>query len=657
MVFLNVNPADMADVIRSSSPITQCASTIRNALLDFNFDLEDKFCDSVDLQDSWNNMNIPDELLTFLCVLLNYNRNDLECCMGSNNNPPMSEDEDISDETSSSTGSAHLSKLRKVKSIFQVLYSMVHNGKRRTPLHLMCAEGIHATCKSKTLITSLNHLGISVSYDEILRYQTDLASFVCTNGSDDVPLPSHLNSEKFTTAAFDNFDHEEATLSGLSGTHDTVSVLYQDKSDGIQRKSRISGTGVLHGSKSFQKTIKCQELKDFFKPTKKGEIPIDYSVSNSTLNEGCSTEGKDLAWSLARMNLSNIEEGLIKQDNNEQQMPCWSAFNSVVTDEKLPEMIVGFLPILPHPVTQYNTVYTALKNFQNVLRQLTQNHLAITCDEGVYRIAREIILWRPGESKDLTLCLGSFHLLKIYLGCIGKYLRGSGAESIWIENEIFGPNTSQAVLGGSHYARSLEGMILLSEAMERLQWSAFFEKLGVEKYVEPLKLLKEMKQEVSVKNKLRSKELLNSFLGLSGELFQDFEEFKKERKAKSKTFFYWDRFIEMVQLAKDLVRADREGNWHLHLQSVEAILPYFAAFDSINYLRWCSLYLEDMKKLPETAPVVHDNFTAGCFVVKRSSIPFSAVAADMCLEQTINRSSKTSGGIIGNTKRKEFVTR
>ena len=252
------------------------------------------------------------------------------------------------------------------------------------------------------------------------------------------------------------------------------------------------------------------------------------------------------------------------------------------------------------------------------------------------------MLWRQGEFKDLTLCLGSFHLLKIYIGCIGKYLRGSGAESIWIENEIFDPNTTQAVLGGSHYVRSLEGMTLLSEAMERLQLSAFFEKHVVEKYVEPLKLLREMKQEVSAKNKSRSKVLLNSFFGLSGDLFEDFEEFKRERKAESKTFFYWHRFIEMVRLAKDLVRADREGDWHLHLQSVEAVLPYFAV--SIHYLRWCSLYLEDMKKLPETAPVVHDNFMAGHFVVKRSSIPFSAVAADMCLEQTINRSSKSSGG-------------
>ena len=68
MVFLNVSPADMTEVIRASNPITQCASTIRGALMDFNFDLKNKFCDSVDLQDSWNNMKIPDELLRFVCV-------------------------------------------------------------------------------------------------------------------------------------------------------------------------------------------------------------------------------------------------------------------------------------------------------------------------------------------------------------------------------------------------------------------------------------------------------------------------------------------------------------------------------------------------------------------------------------------------------------
>ena len=151
--------------------------------------------------------------------------------------------------------------------------------------------------------------------------------------------------------SFDNFDHEEATLSGLGGTHDTVSVLYQDKSDVVRRKPRISESGVVHGPKSCQKTLKCQVVKDFFKPTKKGVISSEYLVSNWPLRQ-CSTEGKDHAWSLARMNLSNIEESLITHDCEEQQMPCWSAFSSVVTDEKVPERIIGFLRILPHPVTE-----------------------------------------------------------------------------------------------------------------------------------------------------------------------------------------------------------------------------------------------------------------------------------------------------------------
>ena len=77
------------------------------------------------------------------------------------------------------------------------------------------------------------------------------------------------------------------------------------------------------------------------------------------------------------------------------------------------------------------------------------------------------MLLRPDEFSNLTLCLELFHLLKVCLGYIGKYLRGSGAENIWTENEIFGPTTTEGVLLGLHYVSSLEGMSLLSEAIER----------------------------------------------------------------------------------------------------------------------------------------------------------------------------------------------
>lgn len=65
--------------------------------------------------------------------------------------------------------------------------------------------------------------------------------------------------------------------------------------------------------------------------------------------------------------------------------------------------------------------------------------------------------------------------------------------------------------------------------------------------------------------------------------------------------------------------------------------------------------MEDMRRLPETAPEVYEMFKAGKAVVKRGTNPFSSVGADMCLEQSINRSKKSSSGVIGTTRRKLYV--
>jgi hypothetical protein len=134
-----------------------------------------------------------------------------------------------------------------------------------------------------------------------------------------------------------------------------------------------------------------------------------------------------------------------------------------------------------------------------------------------------------------------------------------------------------------------------------------------------------------------------------------FTVFRKEKSSKSEKFLYWDQFIELVRPLRNHVRADREGDWILHLYTVQSILPFFAIFDCTNYLRWCSLYLEDMRRLQDTAADVYSNFMKGMFVFKRTSGNFRAVAADQSLEQTINKSQKRSGGIIGSTRKKDVV--
>ena len=138
-------------------------------------------------------------------------------------------------------------------------------------------------------------------------------------------------------------------------------------------------------------------------------------------------------------------------------------------------------------------------------------------------------------------------------------------------------------------------------------------------------------------------------------MIESFQKFKNEGCNLRETFQYWDRFIALVAILRNLVRADHEGDWNLHLHTVQCILPFFALFDCVNYLRCFSLYLEDMQHLPETAPEIQQAFLRSQFVAQRTTGKFKAVAADQSLEQTINRSQKSSGGIIGSTRMKDFI--
>ena len=89
-----------------------------------------------------------------------------------------------------------------------------------------------------------------IPYDNILRIRTTLALFACQKSEAEVPLPSHFDPNLYITGAFDNFDHEEYTLSGINGTHDT-SVLFQDEPASFIGKPNVSTTNVNTQDKAF----------------------------------------------------------------------------------------------------------------------------------------------------------------------------------------------------------------------------------------------------------------------------------------------------------------------------------------------------------------------------------------------------------------------
>ena len=107
-------------------------------------------------------------------------------------------------------------------------------------------------------------------------------------------------------------------------------------------------------------------------------------------------------------------------------------------------------------------------------------------------------------------------------------------------------------------------------------------------------------------------------------------------------------YIEIVHLLLAFIRAAREGKWQLHLDCVAAMLPYMFAYDRTNYSRYLTVYWAEMIWLETTHPEAYALLNSVEFAVQRSSnSKFAQVAVDMAIEQTVNKDTKTSGGIIG----------
>ena len=281
----NIDKNEIVEQVRNSNPVKITASSIRTAIVNETSPLKDKFCDANDLSDAWTGMKIPDAILEFLCVLLNVNHKHFY---------------NVDEETPKISPE----KRRKIMVLYQIMFFIVNNGDEKMPLQILLAEMIYDACRSKTVITACNHWGLSISYSELLRYRSDMASYVLSRNDNNVPIPSHFEKNLHTTAAFDNFDHNELTLSGIGSTHDTVSILIQEKTGDNRRKPHISETDVIHGSKHFIGPMPCQEIGEPLKFQKTIEVPSSLNISSDLFEM---QEDKyqdilktDVAWLLAR---------------------------------------------------------------------------------------------------------------------------------------------------------------------------------------------------------------------------------------------------------------------------------------------------------------------------------------------------------------------
>jgi hypothetical protein len=126
-------------------------------------------------------------------------------------------------------------------------------------------------------------------------------------------------------------------------------------------------------------------------------------------------------------------------------------------------------------------------------------------------------------------------------------------------------------------------------------------------------------------------------------IFPLFDEFVKWGCDKSPTFAFWNMFLDATSVMLLNIRAEREGNWKLHLHTTLFMIPYYFVANRNNYSRWAPPYLLDMLKLPDDIKAA---FEEGQFSVKRPNGRCNGIWSDMGTETTIIRDAKEESCVV-----------
>ena len=201
-------------------------------------------------------------------------------------------------------------------------------------------------------------------------------------------------------------------------------------------------------------------------------------------------------------------------------------------------MQIGSVPFITSPFTDQSIVYTAMKNFNIVLKQLEQDTLPVLCNEGVFRTVLNIYLKKQDEFYNLILMLGGIHTARYVLHCIGKFIKRSRLDDVLIEIEVFGAKVLEAVLAGTDYVRSFRGMLILSSVISSLRWNAFSETINDDQFIEINENLKEFSSNIIEKNKVQCCAKYDECEGKIDSLKSKYDMFVKDRATSSELCKY-----------------------------------------------------------------------------------------------------------------------
>ena len=338
---------------------------------------------------------------------------------------------------------------------------------------------------------------------------------------------------------------------------------------------------------------------------------------------------------------------------------------------------IFFFPMLDLNPGDMSCVYSTLKF---IASQAQKNNVTpiMTFDQPLYLKALTVI-----SSKHADSDLSTFHLQMSFLGAIGYLMAGSGLQEIM--ELVYAPNAVVHILSGKAYARAVRAHLLVDAALKALLLADAFQVPQVLVHQEVQTAVQEGERngeggtvydfafppmqgpdpdvmdggnlEANVGDDTLDiaatvlEKVLNGcmsprdatredvFIEVSNQL-----ETHRKRLCGSRTASLWLQYMHMIDIMRKSIKAERTGNFKMHLESVKDMLPFLAAAVHNHYTQSSWLYLQQMFDLKDTHPDVFDNVSTGRYAVRRTDRFFffffffgggGGLSSDLIIEQVL----------------------
>ena len=338
---------------------------------------------------------------------------------------------------------------------------------------------LHVKTRKRDLIYRLYALGMSISYDHVLRLSSDIANAVCEHFKEtDTVCPPNLKKNVFTTAAVDNIDHNTSSTTAITSFHGTsISMIQHPNEDAegvsnaiIKRRNLSPAKTIAPLPSSYTNILPLSSQKQ-------GDLKVP---STSTQ---CSIKGdeevvlmatrKETKW--LHHTTKHLEENKVTDYDNVTTPQTKTAGNGKAASEKTETMVSwstyhgewqqhvntrcqsSLLPLLAECAHSLAMIKHAITVVMKAVEHLIPGQTAVIAfDQPLFALAKDIQWRHPdtmGEDK-LVIMLGGLHIELAVLKAVGSWLSGSGWTEAVAKARITSAGRPESLVTSTHITRT-----------------------------------------------------------------------------------------------------------------------------------------------------------------------------------------------------------